>query len=82
MGEPARNARPQARHQDLIGALGDDIRRPFRRGRGGPGGWWIYVTGHEGLRYEDEAGVLCEDWGEVFVVCGYGLADLAGEPFV
>lgn len=37
------HARPRARHQDLIGALGDDIRRPFRRGRGGPGGWWILV---------------------------------------
>jgi Uma2 family endonuclease len=33
--------RPRSRHQDRIGDLGHDLRGPFQRGRGGPGGWWI-----------------------------------------
>src|SRR5688572_21947881 len=36
-------ARPRASHQDALGALFGDIDGPFRRGRGGPGGWQILV---------------------------------------
>ncbi len=40
-GELYVHPRPRAVHQDLIGALASDLRAPFQRGRGGPGGWWI-----------------------------------------
>jgi Uma2 family endonuclease len=33
--------RPRAPHQDVAGAVVDDLRSPFQRARGGPGGWWI-----------------------------------------
>jgi Uma2 family endonuclease len=33
--------RPRAPHADLELALGSNLRDPFGRGRGGPGGWWI-----------------------------------------
>lgn len=33
--------RPRAPHQFTSGALLGDLRDPFGRGRGGPGGWWI-----------------------------------------
>ncbi|HEV3193905.1 MAG TPA: Uma2 family endonuclease [Polyangiaceae bacterium] len=33
--------RPRAPHATLEGAIGDGLRNPFHRGRGGPGGWWI-----------------------------------------
>jgi Uma2 family endonuclease len=33
--------RPRAHHATLEGAIGDGLRAPFHRGRGGPGGWWI-----------------------------------------
>jgi Uma2 family endonuclease len=36
-------ARPSPRHQEIATALADDLYGPFRRGRGGPGGWWILV---------------------------------------
>jgi Uma2 family endonuclease len=36
-------ARPRAAHQDALGALHTDLDGPFRRGRGGPGGWRILV---------------------------------------
>jgi Uma2 family endonuclease len=34
---------PRARHQNLIGSVGSDVRGPYQRGRGGPGGWWILL---------------------------------------
>jgi Uma2 family endonuclease len=33
--------RPRGPHQDVALGIGADLRDPFRRGRGGPGGWWI-----------------------------------------
>lgn len=36
-------ARPRPVHQDALGAIHTDLDGPFRRGRGGPGGWWILV---------------------------------------
>jgi Uma2 family endonuclease len=33
--------RPRPRHQNVGLALGSELRGPFQRGRGGPGGWWI-----------------------------------------
>jgi Uma2 family endonuclease len=35
--------RPRSRHQDVEASLAGDLRNPFQRGRGGPGGWWILV---------------------------------------
>jgi len=35
--------RPHPRHVDIEGLLHDDLKSPFQRGRGGPGGWWILV---------------------------------------
>ncbi len=35
--------RPRAPHMDVTSALADDLYGPFKRGRGGPGGWWILV---------------------------------------
>ncbi len=34
-------SRPAPRHADIATALSIEIGAPFRRGRGGPGGWWI-----------------------------------------
>ncbi len=33
--------RPRGVHQDLVGLVHADLVAPFRRQRGGPGGWWI-----------------------------------------
>jgi len=33
--------RPRFRHADVEGFLAADLKNPFQRGRGGPGGWWI-----------------------------------------
>lgn len=33
--------RPRSRHQEIILIVGADIEGPYKRGRGGPGGWWI-----------------------------------------
>ncbi len=33
--------RPAPRHANVEGGLIDELRSPFQRGRGGPGGWWI-----------------------------------------
>src|SRR5438105_1001262 len=33
--------RPRARHSNVEGAVAEELRPPFQRGRGGPGGWWI-----------------------------------------
>jgi|SRR5580692_163718 hypothetical protein len=33
--------RPRAQHATIEGAIGDDLRDPFHRGKSGPGGWWI-----------------------------------------
>jgi Uma2 family endonuclease len=33
--------RPAPRHADAASMLGGELVGPFRRGRGGPGGWWI-----------------------------------------
>ena len=33
--------RPRSRHQNANGGIVDELRSPFQRGRGGPGGWWI-----------------------------------------
>lgn len=33
--------RPRSRHANIELLLGTDLKNPFQRGRGGPGGWWI-----------------------------------------
>ena len=33
--------RPRFEHANIEGLLIDDLKSPFQRGRGGPGGWWI-----------------------------------------
>jgi Uma2 family endonuclease len=33
--------RPLGCHMDIEGAIVGDLRSPYQRGRGGPGGWWI-----------------------------------------
>lgn len=33
--------RPSPRHADAASGLVGELRNPFQRGRGGPGGWWI-----------------------------------------
>lgn len=33
--------RPRAAHADLESGIVDDLRGPFQKRRGGPGGWWI-----------------------------------------
>lgn len=33
--------RPRALHANALGNLREELRNPFQRGRGGPGGWWI-----------------------------------------
>lgn len=33
--------RPFARHMDIEGLVVGDLKSPYQRGRGGPGGWWI-----------------------------------------
>jgi Uma2 family endonuclease len=35
--------RPRPGHADFEGALVSELRGPFQRGRGGPGGWWIIL---------------------------------------
>lgn len=35
--------RPNAVHSNIETACAEDLRGPFHRGRGGPGGWWILV---------------------------------------
>lgn len=33
--------RPRSQHADIESLLSADLKNPFQRGRGGPGGWWI-----------------------------------------
>lgn len=33
--------RPAGPHADIEGSVAADLKGPFQRGRGGPGGWWI-----------------------------------------
>ncbi|HEY4187137.1 MAG TPA: Uma2 family endonuclease [Polyangia bacterium] len=40
-GELVTSPRPATRHIAAASALGDELGPPFRRGRGGPGGWVI-----------------------------------------
>jgi Uma2 family endonuclease len=40
-GELYTHPRPRPRHTEAASALGGELFGPFRRGRGGPGGWWI-----------------------------------------
>ena len=40
-GELIVHPRPSTDHAIASGALHDDLRGPFDRGRDGPGGWWI-----------------------------------------
>ncbi len=35
--------RPSMSHQEVESALGEELRPPFHRGRGGPGGWLILL---------------------------------------
>lgn len=40
-GELHVSPRPAPRHAAAASALGEELGPPFKRGRGGPGGWWI-----------------------------------------
>lgn len=41
-GELFTMPRPALRHASVTSALGMELGSPFQRGRGGPGGWWIF----------------------------------------
>lgn len=47
---------PTPKHQSTIGSVYAELRAPFERGRGGPGGWWlipdvdVQFTAHDVLR--------------------------------
>ena len=43
--------RPAPRHANASSGLGGELRNPFHRGRGGPGGWWI--LGEPELHFPD-----------------------------
>lgn len=34
---------PSPRHQGAVGGVHAELRAPFERGRGGPGGWWLIL---------------------------------------
>jgi len=34
---------PSPLHQDTVGGILSELRFPFQRGRGGPGGWWLIL---------------------------------------
>lgn len=40
-GELYTQPRPRASHQNVISWIGHELFDPYRRSRGGPGGWWI-----------------------------------------
>jgi len=40
-GELYVQPRPRAVHANVEGAILEDVRGPYQRGRGGPGGWWL-----------------------------------------
>ena len=40
-GELYVSPRPRGVHADIESSVVDDLRSPFQKGRGGPGGWWI-----------------------------------------
>jgi Uma2 family endonuclease len=46
--------RPAPRHANAESGVVDEIRRPFQRGRGGPGGWWILAEPE--LHFPDPTG--------------------------
>ena len=58
-GELLVHPRPAPRHSNALASLGDLVRGPFQRGRGGPGGWWILPEPEVHL----EADVLVPDLG-------------------
>lgn len=40
-GELLASPRPSTAHSNVAGGLTDELRGPFQRGSGGPGGWWL-----------------------------------------
>jgi Uma2 family endonuclease len=40
-GELVLEPSPTPTHQSAVGELYAELRNPFQRGRGGPGGWWL-----------------------------------------
>lgn len=40
-GRLSLHPRPALRHAQAASALGGELYKPFQRGQGGPGGWWI-----------------------------------------
>lgn len=48
--------RPRPLHANIEGALVEELRSPFQRGRGGPGGWWILVE--PGIELPDAAEIV------------------------
>lgn len=42
--------RPRGPHQSVEAEVVADLVAPFRRGRGGPGGWWILPIAFATLR--------------------------------
>ena len=41
-GQLVTHPRPAPRHARASSSLGDELMSPFDKGRGGPGGWWIF----------------------------------------
>ncbi|HTV24959.1 MAG TPA: Uma2 family endonuclease [Polyangiaceae bacterium] len=42
-GEVAVAPSPSPLHQGAVGGVHAELRSPFQRGRGGPGGWWLIL---------------------------------------
>jgi Uma2 family endonuclease len=57
-GELHASPRPSPRHAAAETAIGDTLRLPFHRGRGGPGGWQILIEPELHLGPD----VLVADW--------------------
>ncbi len=57
-GELYLQPRPAAAHQGISGGVGDELSGPFRRGRGGPGGWLLVAEPEVHLA----ADILVPDW--------------------
>lgn len=48
--------RPRSAHSTITGAISEDLRGPFQRGRGGPGGWRILYE--PGIELADAAEIV------------------------
>ena len=57
-GELHLQPRPAIAHALATSALGEELGPPFKRGKGGPGGWWIVDEPELHLHPEWRAGIM------------------------